>query len=316
MPNPKYVMFQRGSQAAYQLLIEKSLVDENTLYFIYDPAEPNKGTLYLGKRLIADGIGSGDAGAKNLVDLLDVQLTDLKVGDLLVKSESGKWINQSPAQIIAAMKAAGEYFETVDEESIERSNGKLQIVGFADAPVGSLPEKGADGKIVWSDTLVTKVGSIEKFLGDTSTSNLQTVIAEAVSKANHLKYQVITDIAEATEENIIYLLSNGSSDNNKYDEYIVVNGAPEKIGVFTSEIEGYVTNVDFDAYKETVENELTAVNGVLDKLDTTYVKQAVYAQEVGILADLQKSEENTTGTIVEEINCINSRLTWQEMSET
>mgnify|MGYP006887186708 CR=1 FL=1 len=95
------------------------------MYFIYDPTEPNKGTLYLGKRLIADGIGSGDAGAKNLVDLLDVQLTDLKVGDLLVKSESGKWINQSPAQIVAAMKAAGEYFETVDEESIERSNGKL-----------------------------------------------------------------------------------------------------------------------------------------------------------------------------------------------
>lgn len=317
MPNPKYVMFQRGTQAAYQLLIEKSLVDENTLYFIYDASEPNKGTLYLGKRLIADGIGSGSTGANNLADLLDVQLTDLKAGHLLVKSESGKWINQTPAQIVATMKAAGEYFESVDGDTIIRKDdSSLSLFGFADAEVGSLPQKSNDGKISWSNELVTKVGALETFLGDTSTGTLQSVIAEAVSQASHLKYKVISDISEATEENYVYLLANGTTGDDKYNEYIVINGEPEQIGVFTSEIEGYVTNADFDTYKQTVENQFTAVNGVLDTLDTTYVKQAVYTQEVGSIADLVKSEENTSGTIIAEINCINDRLTWHEMSES
>ena len=43
-----YVKFQRGSQTAYDALLQKDGIDENTLYFIYSEDSPNIGKLYLG----------------------------------------------------------------------------------------------------------------------------------------------------------------------------------------------------------------------------------------------------------------------------
>lgn len=315
MANPKYVMFQRGSQSAYQLLIEKSLVDENTLYFIYDESAPTKGTLYLGKRLIADGIGSGDAGAKNLVELLDVAMTDLAAGDLLVKSASGKWINQSPAEVVAAMRSTGEYFESVDDVSITRTDdGALTLAGFSNATVGSLPIKGEGNGILWSTEIPSTVGKMSTYLGDIENTTLQKVIASEITKANHLTYKTITDLAEATNDNVVYLYKNSETTNNQYDEYMVIGGSLEKIGVFGADLQNYVATTDFENYKTSISSQLEAVQGTIKGLDSTYVKQTTYAEELGNFADLISSEENQNGTVIEEINCINERLTWRDLS--
>lgn len=315
MANPKYVMFQRGSQSAYQLLIEKSLVDENTLYFIYDESAPTKGTLYLGKRLIADGIGSGDAGAKNLVELLDVAMTDLSAGDLLVKSASGKWINQSPAEIVAAMRSTGEYFESVDDATITRTDdGALTLAGFSTATVGSLPIKTESNGILWSTELPSTVGKMSAYLGDIENNTLQKVIASEISKANHLTYKTITDLSNAVDENVVYLYKNGGADSNQYDEYMVVGGSLEKIGVFGTDLQNYVATTDFENYKTSISSQLEAVQGTIKELDSTYVKQTTYAEEFGTFSDLISSDENQNGTVIEEINCINERLTWRDLT--
>ena len=50
-----YVRFQRGSQAAYDRLIELNTIDNNTLYFIYENNDATTGSLYMGDKLISGG---------------------------------------------------------------------------------------------------------------------------------------------------------------------------------------------------------------------------------------------------------------------
>ena len=84
-----YVKFMRGTQTMYNELVTK---DSDTLYFVYENAQADKGKLYLGNKLIS-GSSSID-GNISLADLADVAAeagiaTD---GDILVyNSESGEW---------------------------------------------------------------------------------------------------------------------------------------------------------------------------------------------------------------------------------
>lgn len=323
MPNPKYVMFQRGTKAAFQSLREHSLIDENTLYFIYDAAEPNKSTLYLGTRLIADGLGSDERGAQNLTELLDVQLTNLQAGDFLIKSASGKWINQTPAQVVQALKEASlENLANVDDVSISVTEvGKLQMAGFADAPVGAIPQVSYDStlqanKITWitgiTGDLDTRVGKLEDFVGEVNEgSTLQTVIGKAISDSNHLTYEIANSIDDVLEPNIIYLVRNtNESGEDKYDEYIYSNGAPERLGVFSSELSGYVKSGDFEAFKSSINSSLQEVKGTMEN---DYVQKVTYDAEVGNLTELV-NRVNEHSTLVDEINALNQYLVWQDIA--
>ena len=62
--------------------------------------------------------------------------------------------------------------------------------------------------------------------------------------ANLNKKEVVTGTEQMTDENTIYLLSNEGAGNNIYDEYIVVNGKPEKIGTTEVDLSGYVKSAD------------------------------------------------------------------------
>ena len=65
--------------------------------------------------------------------------------------------------------------------------------------------------------------------------------------ANINKKQVVSSTEEMTDENTIYLLANEGSGNNVYDEYIVYNGTPEKIGTTEVDLTNYVKDTDLVA---------------------------------------------------------------------
>ena len=74
--------------------------------------------------------------------------------------------------------------------------------------------------------------------------------------ANINKKQVVTSTTEMTDANTIYLMANSGSENNVYDEYIVVDGTPEKVGT---------TEIDLTNYVQ--ESELIAItNGEIDSI--------------------------------------------------
>lgn len=115
-------------------------------------------------------------------------------------------------------------------------------------------------------TIPTKISEL------TNDNNYQTEteVTEAINKAtegmatqDYVNQQVaninqktiVTDITQMTDSNIIYLIANEGAGNNIYDEYIVVDGTPEKIGTTEIDLTNYVkhselveiTNEEIDA---------------------------------------------------------------------
>ena len=71
-------------------------------------------------------------------------------------------------------------------------------------------------------------------------------VTQAVTKAvaNINKKQVVTSTEEMTDENTIYLMANEGAGNNIYDEYIVYEGTPEKVGTTEVDLSGYIKETD------------------------------------------------------------------------
>lgn len=69
---------------------------------------------------------------------------------------------------------------------------------------------------------------------DTDAANKKYVldqISAAISKLNGLEKKIVTSLEEMTDENALYLIKSESTGlNDIYDEYLVIEGKPEKIG--------------------------------------------------------------------------------------
>lgn len=122
---------------------------------------------------------------------------------------------------------------------------------------------------------------------------VDTKIASAIGSAGHLKREIV-DVLPAVEDadpDVIYMIKSGLSlSGDKYQEYMLINGAFEMIGD---------TSVDLNPYAKKVEN---AIEGNLAKLaaDGSYVDAGFLAQDVADhMANTDKhitAEERTAWT--------------------
>ena len=133
MAFPNFVKFQRGSLNAYNALLAK---DQDTLYFIFDPVDQSKGSLYLGDKLISSNVGG--SGASSLAELTDVVIDGAHTGDFLVKSSSGTWAAvgaTAVAELIINTGALNVASLDIDEDVFQFNavDGKLELKGFASA---------------------------------------------------------------------------------------------------------------------------------------------------------------------------------------
>lgn len=90
---PPYVVFIRGTPDAYIRLEEKN---EDTLYFVSEPGE-DKGSLYLGDKLIASSISS----VTRLNDLSDVLISAGVDPNSILVYEEGYWVNKDLEEILS-----------------------------------------------------------------------------------------------------------------------------------------------------------------------------------------------------------------------
>ena len=119
-------------------------------------------------------------------------------------------------------------------------------------------------------------------------TDLESEISNAVAGASHLRYQVVSslddiDVSDADSvSNIVFLVPKSSEDarvDDGYDEYLVNNGALEKIGSWDADLAGYVQDDD---------NRLLtmAQKQKLDSIGLNEDNQAtISASQVGNLAD-------------------------------
>lgn len=299
MPNINYVKFQRGTLKAYNSQVNRNLIDNNTLYFVYESAAATSGQLYLGKKLIS-GVGSGTSVTK-LSELKDVIVTTAENGSFLVCNADGKWEATTltdVASLIANQLQINVNTNTFEFVEVSGQNPELNLLGFNSATNGSYAKVGDDGKLKWIkpdkdfDVIAQEVGNLQ-----TTIAGLDTVIANKIAQANHLTYKKVSSLDEIKEANTIYLVPKEGSENDAYTEYMFIDSKVEHLGTFNNgDLSGYVTT-----------EQLQAVDGKFQN----YVTKTVFNTTVGNLDELNDYTEGTT--IINEINNIYDRLVWKEI---
>ncbi len=299
MPNINYVKFQRGTLKAYNSQVNRNLIDNNTLYFVYESAAATSGQLYLGKKLIS-GVGSGTSVTK-LSELKDVIATTAENGSFLVCNAEGKWEATTltdVASLIANQLQINVNTNTFEFVEVSGQNPELNLLGFNSATNGSYAKVGDDGKLKWIkpdkdfDVIAQEVGNLQ-----TTIAGLDTVIANKIAQANHLTYKKVSSLDEIKETNTIYLVPKEGSENDAYTEYMFIDSKVEHLGTFNNgDLSGYVTT-----------EQLQAVDGKFQN----YITKTAFNTTVGNLDELNNYTEGTT--IVNEINNIYDRLVWKEI---
>lgn len=320
-----YVKFQRGTPAEYEILKQRSLIEDNALYFLYDTGA-TQGTLYLGNILIGT-VGSG-SNISNLSELKDVLITDIGAQDILVADSEGVWKNIPLATLldmIADQKELGFVVDTnvFELQSVE-GESTLKLLGFDAAPAGSSLLKGSNGQVAWS---VNNIDIVAQEVANLSTSieNMQKNIAEQIAAANHLSYKVISSLDDAVEENTVYLMQKDGSETDAYDEYMLINGSLERLGDWGVNLDGYATIADLEAVQDSVDllnqnvsqnyltkNDFTAKVGDLSKLDGQNTENSVtlvdkinlLSNSIGDLNNLANHSAENPTNIVKEINSL------------
>ena len=305
-----YVKFQRGSATSYNNLANK---DNNTLYFIYNDNDPTIGSLYLGDRLINSNIGSSDS--LSLSNLTDILITNAQTGDFLILNSEKKWINVSAAQVAQIIMTANPEFSLeIDENQFEFSavNGKLELKGFTNASAGLIPIKGQDNKLNWTQPpvdLSAEVGNLTQELNQVK--NDLAAVDGKIASVNHLSYKIVGSLDAATANNVVYLIENQSGEsNNQYDEFMVIDGTIEKLGIFgTPNLSNYATIEQLN--QKASLSQLQTVDGKFDN----YVTTTVFNATIGDLSKLTEyndlSQENLN--IANTFEDIYDRLIWQDI---
>lgn len=90
-------------------------------------------------------------------------------------------------------------------------------------------------------TLSVTSANVVAALGYTPVTS--TEVATAINNAGHLKYEVadaVPSVSEAKANTIYLVLEAADDEDNKYAEYMLVNGAMEKVGILDIDLSNYV----------------------------------------------------------------------------
>ena len=326
----EYVKFIRGTPTAFEKLKPKSA---DTLYFISE-AGSSTGKLYLGSKLISGGEAS-------ISELGQIIVNAVKGNDVLVyDAEKGAWVNKAVTDVVSEMVGASDSMDgraglvprpiSGDQDKVLTGAGRWESVAdllpldsdifvirddkltlapdFSQAKVGDILQVGASGALEWVQGVSSS--QIDELLNN----RLIRKIVDSVDKID-------TTADDATS--YIYMVRNSKEDGDDfYDEYIVIGGRIEKIGntsVDLSELNELSTRVDnLDKLINGVpESEgQAAIKGLLDVIDLKeeYVTKTVFENTVGDLS-LLSHREFAGSSLVDEINVLTARMTWQEIVE-
>lgn len=226
-------------------------------------------------------------------------------GQPLDKSEI--WYSLAEAQAYAATEAAyvGQILAVIDTANakvafygIADAAGTLKEIGAANVDVLSKAIEDLEKTLNDENGIVSQIGSINESVssieGDVekvkedlekkadadkvyTIEEADSAIAAAIATMDHLSRKIVASIDDiqndidnnvANIERIIYLVPalEGLS-QDVYDEYMVINGAIEKMGSWETNLEGYLTKEEFNveiakvATKEELAGKVDAVEG-------------------------------------------------------
>ena len=263
-----FVKFLRGTETAYQNLLEAQRTDENTLYFIYDKnsTEDNpKGKLYLDKFLIG---GNTESNNLSLSDLIDTDIGTLRGEEILIFDNSSQtW---KPVLLSDVIDTAGvtniniesgivKQPEEDEIDAIKRTfnqTSKPGDIGILSDGTVYLSEsnnnwlKLIDGTVRDADIprITSDISSLQSSLDNVYTKNeTESKINELIAGKNHLSYEIkpnkeAIELTNPDNQNKVFLISRATADgeDNNYDEFMIINGSLEKIGDWKADLTNYI----------------------------------------------------------------------------
>lgn len=122
------------------------------------------------------------------------------------------------------------------------------------------------------DVLEAGIATINTKLNKVYTKDeTDSAIAAAVSAADHLKREVVTALpaVDDADLNTIYMIASGlQDDDNKYYEWMVINGAWEQIGSWEVDLSAYAKQADVDKKVDKVDGYSLVSDEAIAKLAT------------------------------------------------
>lgn len=207
--------------------------------------------------ITGDGLASELATTKAVVDYVSSKVADLDVGALEGRVKANEdaigVINGSGAGSISkALEDAKAYTDALADGAVATNTVNIALLDTAKADKA---------------TTLEGYGITDAY----TRGEADTAIAAAVAAAGHLKRSIVDALPkpEEAEDNVIYMVpKTGGSGDQQYDEYMLINGALEKIGDSAVSLDGYATEDYADGKAAAAETAAkTYADGLIAGLD-------------------------------------------------
>ena len=170
------------------------------------------------------------------------------------------------------------------------------------------------------------IAAIKNTLADVYTkSQTDTKIAEEIGKQAHFSAKVVTSIDEMTDATTLYLVKDESAaGEDKYKEYMVIDGTPTIIGDTSTNLSDYATtetvNASIAAVNQTITEKDTAmgkrVDGVAEDLATDKADLAAFKTTVSTTYQTKESASTDKSALEEAINAKAAQSDLQALQTT
>ena len=256
-----------------------------TQYYAYVPAVKNPETgeiIESSKYVLTDGFKAG----------LEPRVIANEDKLVLAWYEPGtETVEDVAANIESVSKTVNNLDQTLNAEG-----GLIDQVDNLKTQVGTAVDEAGSG----ATGLYAEIDRInEELANKPNAADVTKEIAEAVAGADHLRREIVEALPEISkaDPNVIYMVPTGlQEDDNKYHEWILINGVFEPVGSW---------EVDLSSYAKTSDVE-TALNKKVDKVEGS---RLITNEEVEKLSGIE------AGAQVNFINSVSSDFTISENKE-
>lgn len=256
-----------------------------TQYYAYVPAVKNPETgeiIESSKYVLTDGFKAG----------LEPRVIANEDKLVLAWYEPG---TETVEDITANIESVSKTVNKLDQ-TLNREGGLVDQVDELKTQVGTAADEAGSG----ATGLYAEIERIDGELNNKpNAADVTKQIAEAVAGADHLRREIVEALPEISkaDPNVIYMVPTGlQEDDNKYHEWILINGVFEPVGSW---------EVDLSSYAKTSDVE-TALNKKVDKVEGS---RLITNEEVEKLSGIE------TGAQVNVINSVSTDFTISEDKE-
>ena len=281
----KYVRFQRGVQAAYDLLKSQGKLDENTLYFIYDETNNGTGSLYMGERIISGGDITFTSAS--LDQLSDVIVANAETNSFLVKGEDGNWIAKTPNEVAELIQ---NYINIEQQPSLEGDNLSIEIIdnviqlkNYGTNYYAYVPAQVDENGVILTESSYVLTEGFKEGLEPRVITDTNGVLSIAWYEPNTEQIDNLKESVEQIQSDVENLSSNITDINSNISEIEELlnseNGLVDRVGNL-EEIIGNAADENTEAtgfYKEleNISNELDSKANASDVYTKTETETAI-----------------------------------------